>query len=342
MKKMYAAFEKALEEKGHEPLIMPSVIPEKNFKMESEHVKGFMPEVFWITGHGNNEKIEEKLALRPTSETAFYQMYSLWIRSYNDLPFKRYQSCQVWRYEGKATRPFIRGREFYWIEAHDAFATIEDAKKQVEEDMRTTKEVMLDQFAMPFIFFQRPEWDKFPGAVSTYAADSLMPSGKLIQLPSTHLLGDKFSKPFNVKFIDKDGSEKYAYITCYGPAITRIYGAMISIHGDDKGLILPFELAPKHIAIVPIFKAESKDAVLKKCDDIRKKLKKYDVAIDDRIGITPGFKFNHWELKGVPIRIENLGDARVKEEPTGRDTEQEKPQCRVFCELIHGNDVCNV
>src|SRR3989338_2556889 len=161
MKKMYSAFEKALEENGHQPLIMPSVIPEKNFKMESEHVKGFTPEVFWITEHGDGEKIEEKLALRPTSETAFYQMYSLWIRSYNDLPFKRYQSCQVWRYEGKATRPFIRGREFYWIEAHDAFARSEDAKKQVEEDMQTTKEVLFGQFAVPFIFFQRPEWDKF-------------------------------------------------------------------------------------------------------------------------------------------------------------------------------------
>ncbi len=304
IKKMYTAFEKALEEKGHEPLIMPSVIPEKNFKIESEHVKGFTPEVFWITEHGSNEKIEEKLALRPTSETAFYQMYALWIRSYNNLPFKRYQSCQVWRYEGKATRPFIRGREFYWIEAHDAFANLEDAKKQVEEDMETTKEVMLNQFAIPFIFFQRPEWYKFPGAVSTYAADALMPSGRVIQLPSTHLLGDKFSKAFNIKFVDKDSSEKYAYITCYGPAITRIYGAMISIHGDDKGLILPFELAPKQIAIVPIFKAENKEVVLKKCEEIKKKLKKYEVSIDGRIGLTPGFKFNYWELKGVPVRIE--------------------------------------
>jgi len=304
IKKIYRLFEEALERKGHEPLIFPALIPESNFKLEAEHVKGFTPSVFWVSEHGDGEKFEERYALRPTSETAFYQMYSLWIRSYKDLPFKRYQSCQVWRYEGRATRPFFRTREFYWIEAHDAFATEEEARNQVLEDMETTKEVLYERLAIPFIFFQRPEWDKFAGAVHTYAADALMPSGKVMQLPSTHLLGQNFSKPFNVKFLDKDGKEKFAWITCYGPAISRIYGALIALHGDDKGLILPWDAAPLHIVIVPIFYEKSKKEVLKKCNEVKERLREYEVKIDDREDYTPGWKFNQWEMKGVPIRIE--------------------------------------
>lgn len=305
MKKIYKLFEEALERKGHEPLIFPSLIPETNFKIESEHVKGFSPQVFWVTEHGaEGEKFEERYALRPTSETAFYQMYSLWIRSYKDLPFKRYQSCQVWRYEGKATRPFFRTREFYWIEAHDAFAREEDAKKQVIEDMETTKEVLLEKLAIPFIFFQRPEWDKFAGAVRSFAADALMPSGKVMQLPSTHFLGQNFSKPFNVKFADEDGKERFVWITCYGPAISRIYGALIALHGDDKGLVLPWDAAPLHIVIVPIFYEKNKEKVIKKCKEIKERLKGYETRLDDREDHTPGWKFNHWEMMGVPIRIE--------------------------------------
>lgn len=317
MHKMWDKFEKVLQKKGHEPVLFPAVIPESNFKLEGEHVKGFAPAVFWITETGSGEKLEEKLAMRPTSETAFYQMYSLWIRSYKDLPFKRYQRCQVWRAEDtKSTRPFLRTREIYWIEAHDVFATEQDAIDQVHEDMETTKEVLLDEFAMPFIFFQRPEWDKFPGAVHTYAADALMPSGKVSQLPSTHLLGENFSKPFNVKFKDKDGKEKYAQITCYGPGISRIYGALIALHGDNKGLVLPFDIAPVQVIIVPIFNDSTKATVLKKCSEYKEKITKlfssnlnlsnqnYVVKIDDREGISPGWKFNNWEMKGVPIRIE--------------------------------------
>ncbi|RLE39284.1 proline--tRNA ligase [Candidatus Woesearchaeota archaeon] len=302
---MYDKLAGILEKKGHQPLIMPTVIPESNFKLESKHVEGFAPAVFWITEHGAGEKIEERLALRPTSETAFYQMFALWIRSYKDLPLKTYQRASVFRYEGKATRPFFRAREFYWIEAHDAFATEKDATNQVKEDMETTKEFLLDELAIPFIFFQRPEWDKFPGAVNTYAADALMPSGKVIQLPSTHMLGQNFSKPFNVKYIDKDGTEKYAYITCYGPAISRIYGALIAFHGDDKGLVLPFDLAPIQIVIVPILFEDTKRIVLKKCYELEKKLRRhYKVKVDGDDEKSAGWKFNYWEMKGVPIRIE--------------------------------------
>jgi prolyl-tRNA synthetase len=305
IRKMYDKYESLLEKNNHLPLTMPSLIPESNFKLEASHVEGFTPEVFWVTESGSGEKFEERLALRPTSETALYKMYSYWIQSYRDLPFKRYQSCQVWRCEGKATRPFFRAREFHWIEAHNVFATEEEAKAQVLEDMDMTYKMLQDEFAIPIIFFQRPEWDKFPGAVHTYAADALMKSGKVIQLPSTHLLGQNFSKPFNVQFKDKDEKMKYGYITCYGPAISRIYGAMIAILGDDKGLILPFDLAPTQIVIVPILFEDTKEKVLKQCNEFKEKLSKhYSVKLDDRDYVSAGEKFNEWELKGVPIRIE--------------------------------------
>ena len=193
MEAMYDLYESALQRKGHKPMWFPAVIPEKNFFLEKSHVEGFAPEVFWITEHGANEKLEEKLALRPTSETAIYQMYSLWIRSYKDLPFKAYQRAQVWRHETKATRPFLRSREFYWIEAHDVFANEEGAMKQVHEDMETAEEILHKKFGVPFIFFKRPQWDKFAGAVNTYGADAIMPNGKMVQQPSTHLLGQNFS-----------------------------------------------------------------------------------------------------------------------------------------------------
>lgn len=305
IEKMFRIMSDALEKKGHLPVCMPTLIPEKNFTIEGEHVKGFAPEVFWVTETGDGKKLEEKYALRPTSETAFYQMYSLWIQSYRDLPFKRYQRANVFRAEKtKGTRPFLRGREFHWIETHNVFATKEEALNQVHEDMETTKEVLYDQFAIPHLFFERPQWDKFPGAEKTFAADALMGSGRVLQLPSTHWLGEKFSKPFNVQYLNEKGEKKYAHITCYGPAISRIYGAMIALHSDNQGLRVPFELAPLQIAIVPIYKDATKEAVLKKANELKKKFSKYSVQVDEREGYSPGWKFNYWELKGVPIRIE--------------------------------------
>ncbi|MFX1257653.1 MAG: proline--tRNA ligase [Promethearchaeota archaeon] len=314
IKKMYRKYEELLEKKGHLPLVMPSLIPESNFNLEAEHVEGFAPEVFWVTEAGSEgSKFPEKLALRPTSETALYKMYHYWIRSYKDLPFKMYQSCQVWRYEGKMTRPFFRGREFHWIEAHDCFATEEEAKQQVLEDMEMTYQMLQDEFCIPIIFFERPQWDKFSGAKSTFAADALMGSGKVLQLPSTHLLDQNFSKPFNVKFVDINGEEKYVYQTCYGPAISRIYGAMIAYLGDDKGLILPFNLAPIQIVIIPILFKNKEQMVLDKAKEIYEKLKyKYVVKLDNSDD-SPGSKFYFWEMKGVPIRIE-IGPKDIQKE----------------------------
>ena len=310
MEKMYKYMEKVLQKKGHKPYWYPTLIPEKNFKMESEHIEGFTPEVFWVTSHGNNEPLEEKLALRPTSETAFYQMFALWIRSYNDLPFKTYQRAQVFRYETKATRPFLRSREFHWIETHCAHATKEDAMKQVYEDMETTKEVLHDIYGLPFIFFERPSWDKFPGAERTFAADVLNPDGKVIQQPSTHLLKQSFPKAFNVKYKDKDGIEKYTWITCYGPAISRIFASVVIVHGDDKGLRFPWKIAPIEI-VITIIKPNEK--LIKEANKIKEKLETEDYSVEiDSSEKNPGEKFYHWELKGVPLRIE-LGEKELQE-----------------------------
>ncbi len=305
IKNIYRMFEEELEKTGHEPVLFPLVIPEENFEREKEHVEGFKPEVFWVT-HAGDEKLERRLALRPTSETAFYQMYSLWIESWRDLPLKLYQSVSVYRYE-KTTRPFIRGREFLWIEAHDAFRTHGEALEQVKEDMENSRKVIWEKLGIPFLFLKRPKWDKFAGAEDTYAADTLLPDGRVLQISSTHDLGQRFAKAFEITFVDKDGERKYVWQTCYGPGIWRIVAALISIHGDDKGLVLPFEVAPIQVVIIPIYyKPEEKNAVLGKCREIEGILrsKGLRVHIDDREEKTPGWKFNDWELKGVPIRIE--------------------------------------
>ncbi len=305
MKLMYAAYEDELEARGHSPSLFPALIPESNFKIEGEHVEGFTPQVFWVEQAGGN-KLEERLAMRPTSETAMYQMYALWIQGLADLPLKIYQSCQVWRHETKATKPFFRSREFYWIEAHDCFSTEKEARAQVKEDMEMTEAVVHQQFGIPFLFCQRPEWDKFPGAVHTYAADTLMPDGRVLQLPSTHLLGTNFAKAFNVNYQDEKGNRSPVWQTCYGPCISRIYGAMFSVHGDSKGLVLPFDFAPLQAVIVPILGKEKDGlAIMKYAEEVLEHLHKAGLrARIDSTPSTPGFKYNHWELHGVPIRIE--------------------------------------
>ena len=301
MEKMYKYMENALQRKGHKPYWFPTLIPEKNFKIEGEHVKGFSPEVFWVTEAGDS-KLEERYALRPTSETAFYQMFSLWIQSYKDLPFKAYQRANIFRYETKATRPFLRSREFHWIEAHCAHATEEDAMKQVKEDMETTKEVLRDIFLLPFMFFERPVWDKFPGAKRTFAADVINPDGRMVQQPSTHLINLDFSKGFNVKFKDRDEKEKLCYITCYGPATSRIFASVIIVHGDNKGLIFPWKIAPVQVIITPIM---AEKQLVEKSEKIKNELAEKGISAEvDSSEKRPGEKFYFWEMKGVPLRIE--------------------------------------
>ena len=310
MEKMFSCMEKVLQRKGHSPYFFPTLIPESNLKKESSHLKGFNPEVFWVT-QGGDDVLEEKLALRPTSETAFYQMFSIWIRSYKDLPFKTYQRANIFRCETKATRPFLRSREFHWIETHCVHASEKDAEKQVKEDMETTKEVLHDKFGLPFIFFERPSWDKFPGALKTFAADVLNPDGKVIQQPSTHMISPHFSKAFNIKFKDKDMQEKDAYLTCYGPAISRIFASVIIVHGDDKGLKFPWEIAPLQVVIVPIDKDDAK--IKQKAEKLKEEIEKFASVKIDYTDKRPGEKFNYWEMKGVPIRIDlGLKDLKNK------------------------------
>jgi prolyl-tRNA synthetase len=312
LRRIVELFEEELEKNGHKPVIFPSVIPESSLKKEAEHIKGFSSEVFWIT-HGGRRRFKEKLCLRPTSETAFYPMYSLWIRSYTQLPLKFYQTGSTFRYETKMTKPLLRTREFIWIETHTAQKTKKDAKKQVEEDMKVFEAVVKDRLCIPFLLFKRPEWDKFAGAEESYAFDTVMPDGKVLQLGTTHNLGEKFARVFNIKYMDKDRKKKYVNQTCFGPGLSRIMGAMLSIHGDDRGLIFPPIVAPIQIVIIPIYTKETKTKVLEKCGEVFGRLEEagYRVHLDDRENYTPGFKFHEWELRGVPLRIE-IGPLDIK------------------------------
>ena len=309
MEKMFEHLEQVLQRKSHKPYWFPTLIPESNLIKESKHIKGFTPQVFWVT-HAGKRKLEERYALRPTSETVFYQMFAQWIRSYKDLPFKAYQRANVFRYETKATRPFLRSREFHWIESHCAHETEKHAMLQVQEDMETTKEVLHDIFGLPFLFFERPSWDKFPGAYRTFAADVLNPDGKVVQQPSTHIISQEFSKAFNVKFIDKNGKEQYAWITCYGPAISRIFASIIAVHGDNQGLRFPWKIAPIQVIIIPI-KRENK--VEKEAEKIKKELENNKISVEiDNSEKRLGEKFYFWEMKGIPLRIE-IGNKELKE-----------------------------
>ncbi|MFA6420189.1 MAG: proline--tRNA ligase [archaeon] len=303
MELMYDFLEKDLKKRGHKNYWFPTLIPESYFYKEAEHIEGFSPEVFWVE-KGGAEKLEEKLALRPTSETAFYTMFAMWIRSYKDLPFKTYQRANVFRYESKATRPFLRSREFHWIETHCAFATQEEAFQNVLDDMETTKKIVYGVFGVPTIVFERPAWDKFAGAARTFGADAITPSGRVVQQPSTHMINQHFAKSFGVKFVDKDEKEKTPFTTCYGPAISRIFASVVLTHGDNKGLKFPFEIAPKQIVIIPIM-AEKEPKVLDKAKELYNKLEEAGYRVElDLTEKRPGEKYYYWEMKGVPLRIE--------------------------------------
>ncbi len=325
LENMYSLFEKELQEKGHSPTFFPTLIPEGNFKKEASHVKGFSPEVFWL----EQKKGEERLALRPTSETAMYKMYALWIRSHRDLPLKIYQRANVFRYETKATRPLIRAREFMWLEGHDCFATKEEAEAQVQEDIQITEKVMHQKFGIPFFPMKRPVWDKFSGAEYTVGSDCLMPDGRFIQQPSTHFLGQNFSKAFDIKFKDRNEKEQYVWQTCYGPAPSRILASVIATHGDDSGLVLPFCISPIQVIIIPIFKKENKNRILAGVKKIKDNLKKIGIRVEiDDSEKRPGEKYYEWELKGVPFRLE-IGDKELKEKQLTLFTRSTKKKSKI-------------
>ncbi|MEK0345400.1 MAG: proline--tRNA ligase [Nitrosopumilus sp.] len=298
-------FDKKFANNGIRNGFLPILIPESLLGKEQKHFEGFNPEVFWVTHSGNN-KIGDRLALRPTSETLAYTMYAKWIQSWRDLPLKMNFWNTALRAEIKGTKPFLRTSEFLWQEGHTVHATQEEAEEEVMKILEIYKKTVEEELAIPVTTGRKSEKEKFVGAVYTTTMESIMPDGKALQMGTSHFLGQNFSKPFEVKFADKDNVEHFAWQTSWGIS-WRLIGAMIMIHGDDQGLVLPPKIAPMQVVIVPIYKNdEGKEKVLSKVEEIRKILesKEIRVHVDDRSDLSPGYKFNDWELKGVPIRIE--------------------------------------
>jgi len=331
--------EEQLEEDGHQPMQFPVVIPEDAFQKEAEHIAGFSGEVFWITHAGENQ-LERRLLLRPTSETAIYPLFKIWIRSHADLPLKMHQTCNVYRYETKATRPLYRGREFLWNEGHTAHADYEDAEKQVRKAVEFYRNVY-DSLGLSYILLKRPDFDKFAGAVYSLAFDTWNPDGKTNQIGTVHELGENFARAFELTYEDEAGEQRLVSTTCYGLGIGRALAATISQHGDDHGLILPPIVAPKQVVIIPIPFRGSEEAVSTYSKEIERLLKAANirVALDDSDKLRPGEKFYRWEMFGVPVRIE-VGPMEAKERTATlvrRDTlKRSKVEIDALVETIRG------
>jgi prolyl-tRNA synthetase len=292
-----------LMDRDHQETMFPLLVPETEFMKEAAHIKGFENEVYWVT-HGGKTALDVPLALRPTSETAIYPMYALWIRSHADLPLKLYQIVNTFRYETKHTRPLIRLREITsFKEAHTVHATREDAARQVEEAV-TLYRTFYERLCVPVIVSRRPDWDKFPGADYTIAVDTVMPDGKTLQIGTVHMLGDHFSRTYAITFEDAEGEQQYAYQTCYGIS-ERSIAAVVGVHGDDRGLVLPPEIAPIQVVIVPIIVGKRREEVLSAAAALEGDLRNagFIVKLDAR-DMRPGAKYYHWEMRGVPLRIE--------------------------------------
>ena len=292
-----------LLDRDHEEALFPLLIPEQEFMKEAEHIKGFEDEVYWVT-HGGATPLDVKLALRPTSETAIYPMYALWVRSHADLPLKIYQIVNTFRHETKQTRPMIRAREITsFMESHTVHATWEEAEAQVESEIKLTHE-FYESLCIPIIISKRPDWDKFPGADYTIAVDTIMPNGRTLQIGTVHHLGTHFSKTFGINYEDVNGEQQPANQTCYGIS-ERCIAALIGVHGDDKGLILPPQVATIQVVIVPITIGKRHDDVLASAMMLEEELKAagFRTKMDTR-DIRPGAKYYWWELRGVPLRLE--------------------------------------
>ena len=300
-----ASMDSKLAATGHRNGFLPVLIPESLLGKEKEHFTGFNPEVFWVTHSGDGE-IGDRLALRPTSETLAYTMYAKWIRSWRDLPLKINFWNSALRAEIKGTKPFLRTSEFLWQEGHTAHADKGEAEKEVTDILEIYKKTVEEELAIPVITGRKSEKEKFVGAVYTLTMESLMPDGKALQMGTTHFLGQNFSKPFEVKYADKNNVESFVWQTSWGVS-WRLIGGMIMVHGDDKGLVLPPRVAPIQVVIIPIYHSdEEKKTILEKSRQIQGELIGMNVRVhlDDRDQVTPGFKFNDWEMKGIPIRIE--------------------------------------
>ncbi|MDB4840589.1 proline--tRNA ligase [Nitrosopumilus sp.] len=300
-----STFDKKFARNGIRNGFLPILIPESLLGKEQKHFAGFNPEVFWVTHSGTNE-VGDRLALRPTSETLAYTLYSKWIQSWRDLPLKINFWNTALRAEIKATKPFLRTSEFLWQEGHTVHSTKEEAEKEVIKILDIYKNTVEEELAIPVTTGKKSEKEKFVGAEYTTTMESIMPDGKALQMGTSHFLAQNFSKPFEVKFADKDNVEHFAWQTSWGVS-WRLIGAMIMAHGDDKGLVLPPKVAPMQVVVVPIYKNDNdKENVITKVNEIANilELKNIRIHIDSREELTPGYKFNDWELKGVPLRIE--------------------------------------
>ncbi|MDA1196338.1 MAG: proline--tRNA ligase [Nanoarchaeota archaeon] len=298
--KIQSEVDKRLKADGIQNVYFPLLIPEKLLQKEAAHVEGFSPEVAWVT-HAGDSKLDERLAIRPTSETIMYESYSKWVRSHRDLPILYNQWNNVVRWEFKHPVPFLRTREFLWCEGHTAFATQEEAEKECNERLQMWEEVSKELFALQGVPGRKTDHEKFAGALYTLSIEYFLPNGKAIQGPDAHHDGQNFAKAFDIKFLSKEEKIEYAWQNTWA-ITTRMIGVLIMVHGDDYGLVLPPSLAPIQTVIIPIIFKDSKAKVLKKAKEIQKSLG--DAKLDDREEYSPGWKFNEYELKGVPIRIE--------------------------------------
>ena len=308
------------KEYGVKNISMPVLIPESLLNKEKDHVEGFATEVAWVT-MGGGENLEERLCVRPTSETIFSTMYSKWLSSWRDLPYLYNQWCNVLRWE-KETRPFLRSREFLWQEGHTIHETEEEAKKFTLDMLDVYADVIENLLAIPVLKGQKTKKEQFAGAEATYTVETLMHDGRALQGGTSHYFGQNFTKAFDVKFQNKDGEQEYAYQTSWGIS-TRLIGAVIMAHGDNRGLKLPPKVAPIQVVIVPI--AQQKENVLEENRKLNEKLsKKFRTKLDDRDNYSVGYKFNDWEMRGVPVRLE-MGPRDIENEQVTlvrRDTQE--------------------
>jgi prolyl-tRNA synthetase len=316
-----AVMRRFLEESGHREVLFPLLIPENLFRKEAEHIRGFEGQVYWVT-HGGHDELDVKLALRPTSETSMYPMFSLWIQSHADLPLKIYQIVNIFRYETKMTKPLIRLREVTTFkEAHTAHATPEEAEAQVKEAVQLYKKIF-DELGIPYVITKRPPWDTFAGAVYSIAFDTLAPDGKTLQIGTVHNLGQNFSKVYDLTYETPDGSHELVSQACYGIS-ERIVAATMMVHGDDGGLCLPPNVAPIQIVIVPIPYKEIEAPVEQIAASVKNELTAAGIKthLDDR-DLRPGSKYYYWERRGVPLRVEIGPEDAKKEQVTivRRDT----------------------
>jgi prolyl-tRNA synthetase len=302
--------DKRIKQSGHQNAYFPLFIPESLLQKETEHLEGFSPEVAWVT-HGGMEELEERLAVRPTSEAIIGNMYSKWINSWRDLPVLINQWANIVRWE-KVTRPFLRTTEFLWQEGHTAHETYEQAQKETLMILSLYKEFVETELAISVISGKKSEREKFAGALETYAIEALMSDGKALQMGTSHNLGQHFSKVFNIRFEDRNQNLQYAWQTSWGVS-TRLVGALIMAHGDDSGLIFPPRLAPVQVILIPISIGKWKEEVLPVIQNIKTNLEEKGIRtkLDDRPEFTPGWKFSEWEMRGVPLRIE-VGPRDVK------------------------------